>query len=67
MCSRGLYPDVAAILQVEENHIVSRLLPQKLEIWRRKKNRRLQKQAKRKQKRFQEWVCRINQDNYMYR
>ena len=56
MCSRGLYPDAAAILQVEEHNIVSRLLPGKMEIWRKKRNRKLQKQMEAKEERLREWV-----------
>ena len=37
--SKGLFPDVTLVLQVEKQHVVDCLLPGKMEILRRKRER----------------------------
>lgn len=44
-------------MQVEETDVVKRLLPGKMEIWRRKRNMLLERKVMAKAKRIKEWVC----------
>lgn len=80
LCSKGLFPDAAAILQVskivfglkhlkwlyyinnnlllqvEEANMLDRILPGKMAIWQRKRDRRLEKKMQAREKRLKEWV-----------
>ena len=40
LSSSGLFPDLAAILAVEDTEIVNRLLPPLLDKWRKKRDKR---------------------------
>ena len=44
-------------MQADETDIAKRLLPRKMEIWRRKRNILLERKAMAKAKRIKEWVC----------
>ncbi len=44
------------LFQVEEKEMVNRLLPNKMGIWYRKKQKRLQKKAEENAKKIEEWV-----------
>lgn len=57
LCNKGLFPDAAVFLHVESKHIVERMLPGKMEIWKRKRNKLLEKKALAKEKKIKEWVC----------
>lgn len=57
LCNKGLFPDAAVFLHVESKHIVERILPGKMEIWKRKRNKMLEKKALAKEKKTKEWVC----------
>jgi len=52
----GLFPDVAVILKVTEKDVISRILPNKMAIWTRKRDKRLAIREAKKQKRIKEWV-----------
>ena len=58
LSSKGLFPDATLVLQVEEQHVVDRLLPGKMEIWRRKRDHRIEKRTATRAKVLQEWVSR---------
>jgi len=60
----GLFPDVAVILKVEDKDVINRILPNKMAIWRRKRDRRLAIREAKKQKRIKEWVCSVVILNY---
>ena len=49
--------------QVEENHVINRLLPGKMEIWKRKRNKKEEKRAKARENTLKEWV---NHDSHMH-
>eukprot|EP00731_Ephydatia_muelleri_P001087 Em0001g1087a len=55
LCNKGLFPDAAVFLHVESKHIVERMLPGKMEIWKRKRNKLLEKKALAKEKKIKEW------------
>ncbi|CAI8010883.1 Adenylate kinase 9 [Geodia barretti] len=55
MTSRGRFPDMAVIMQVEANDIVRRLLEARFTVWKRKKDRQLDKRNKAKEKKIKEW------------
>ncbi|XP_064400448.1 adenylate kinase 9-like [Halichondria panicea] len=55
LASKGLFTDCAVVLQVEEKEMVNRLLPNKMGIWYRKKQKRLQKKAEENAKKIEEW------------
>ena len=50
MAANGLYPDCAVILVVEDTDVISRLLPPKLEKWKQKRDKKLAKRQKIKDK-----------------
>ena len=66
ICSKGLFPDAALVLKVDEQHVIDRLLPGKMEIWRRKRDQRKEKRATARAKALQEWVslCMMQVDRY---
>ena len=43
-------------MQLEEGDVVRRLLPGKMEVWRRKRDRRVEKRTLAKEKKLKEWV-----------
>ena len=43
LCSKGLFPDAAVTLQLEGDDIIKRLLPKKMEIWCKKRDKRVDK------------------------
>lgn len=50
MAEMGLFPDAALILNVEDSDVIARLLPPKLDKWRVKRDKRLEKKRKKKEK-----------------
>lgn len=52
----GLFPDAVVILKVEDEDVVNRILPNKMVIWRRKRDKRLAIREAKKQKRIKEWA-----------
>ena len=42
--------------QVEESDVLKRLLPGKMEVWKRKRDKRLERKRKAKEKKVNEWV-----------
>ena len=52
----GLFPDAAVILKVNDKDIISRILPNKMAIWTRKRDKRLAIREAKKQQRIKEWV-----------
>lgn len=50
MAEMGLFPDSALILNVEDSDVIARLLPPKLDKWRVKRDKRLEKKRKKKEK-----------------
>ena len=52
----GLYAIMPVCMQVEVGDVVRRLLPHRLEVWGRKRERRLARRALAKEKRLKEWV-----------
>lgn len=50
MAEMGLFPDSAIILNVEDSDVIGRLLPPKLDKWRVKRDKRLEKKRKKKEK-----------------
>ena len=56
----GLFPDATVILKVGDQDVVSRILPPKMAIWRRKRDKRLAIRERKRQKRIKEWVKSLN-------
>ena len=50
MATNGFYPDCAVILVVEDTDVMSRLLPPKLDKWRQKRDKKLARRQKIKDK-----------------
>lgn len=50
MAEMGLFPDAALILNVEDSDVIARLLPPKLDKWKVKRDKRLEKKRKKKEK-----------------
>ena len=50
MAEKGLFPDSAIILVVEDQDIIGRLLPPKMDKWRQKRDRKLARKMKIKEK-----------------
>lgn len=50
MAEKGLFPDSAVLLVVEDTDILARLLPPKLDKWRAKRDRKLERKRKIKEK-----------------
>lgn len=50
MAEMGLFPDAALILNVEDSDVIARHLPPKLDKWRVKRDKRLEKKRKKKEK-----------------
>lgn len=50
MAEMGLFPDAALILNVEDSDVIARLLPPKLDKWRVKRDKRLEKKRRKKEK-----------------
>ena len=46
----GLFPDAALVMTVSDGDVIGRLLPPKLDKWKVKRNKRLDKKAKKKEK-----------------
>ena len=46
-------------LQVEEDDIVKRLLPGKMDIWRRKRDRKVERRTLAREKKLREWVSAV--------
>ena len=70
LCSKGFYPDCTVLLQIDEQATVKRLLPNKMQIWQRKKDKRMKRKQEAYEKKFNEWVkkymyCLIIHDNYV--
>ena len=42
--------------QVEEGDVVGRLLPGRVEVWKRKRDRRVEKRTRAREKQLKEWV-----------
>ncbi len=49
MCNAGLFPDSAIILALEDTDVIARLLPPRLERWKNRRAKVLEKKEKRKQ------------------
>ncbi len=60
LAERGLYPDAAITLAVEDTDIQSRLLPPKLNKWKQKRDRRLARKERRKLRKKKERDTLIN-------
>ena len=60
LCSKGLFPDATVILQLEGDDVINRLLPKKMDIWRKKRDKRVDKRTTARAKVLQEWVSSIN-------
>ncbi|XP_072178424.1 adenylate kinase 9-like isoform X1 [Diadema setosum] len=60
MADHGLFPDAAVLLAVEDNDITDRLLPPKLDKWRKRRDRRVARREKRKAKKKKEREDAIN-------
>ena len=56
LCSKGLFPDAVVILQLEGDNVIDRLLPKKMEIWRKKRDARIDKRTAARTKVLEEWV-----------
>ena len=52
----GLFPDASVILKVGDQDVVNRILPNKMVIWRKKRDKRLAIREAKKLKRIKEWV-----------
>ena len=50
MAEMGLFPDAAVILSVEDTDVIGRLLPPKLDRWIVKRNKRVARREKKKEK-----------------
>ena len=50
MTEKGLFPDAAIMLSVEDTDVIGRLLPPKLEKWKQRRDKRLAKKQKAKEK-----------------
>ena len=54
LAERGFYTDAALILTVEDTDIVDRLLPPKMEKWKKKRDRRNARKERRKARKLKE-------------
>ena len=57
MAEMGMFPDAAILLSVEDADVISRLLPPKLDRWKVKRDKRMAKKAKKKEKAKAKRVC----------
>ena len=55
----GLFPDASVILKVGDKDVVNRILPNKMAVWRRKRDKRLAIREAKKRKRIKEWVSSV--------
>ena len=60
MADKGLFPDAAIILAVDDGEITNRLLPPKLEKWKQKRDKKLAKKEKKKEKKRKEREAAMN-------
>lgn len=63
LSSVGLFPDAVLLMTVRDEDVVGRLLPPKLDKWKVKRDKRLAKLQRRKEKAKKKRVCIILQDN----
>ena len=59
LCSKGLFPDATVTLQLEGDDVINRLLPKKMDIWRKKRDKRVDKRTAARAKVLQEWVSSV--------
>jgi len=50
LAEAGLFPDAGVILTVEDTDVIARLLPPKLDKWKAKRDKRLERKRKKKEK-----------------
>lgn len=50
MAMNGFFPDLAILLQVDDNDVIGRLLPPKMDKWREKRDKKLARRQKIKEK-----------------
>ena len=44
------------MMKVAEGDVIHQLLPHRLEVWRRKRDKRLEKKARAREEKLKEWV-----------
>jgi len=52
-----LFPDAGVVLTVEDSDVIARLLPPRLNKWKVKRDRRLERKRKKKEKATKKRVC----------
>lgn len=50
LAEAGLFPDASVILNVEDTDVIARLLPPRLDKWKVKRDKRLERKRKKKEK-----------------
>ena len=50
MAESGLFPDAGVIMTVEDTDVIARLLPPKMDKWKVKRDKRLARKLKKKEK-----------------
>ncbi|XP_071818767.1 adenylate kinase 9-like isoform X4 [Apostichopus japonicus] len=60
MADKGLFPDAAIVLAVDDGEITNRLLPPKMEKWKQKRDKKLAKREKKKEKKRKERDAAMN-------
>ncbi|PIK35904.1 putative adenylate kinase 9 [Apostichopus japonicus] len=60
MADKGLFPDAAIVLAVDDSEITNRLLPPKMEKWKQKRDKKLAKREKKKEKKRKERDAAMN-------
>lgn len=55
LAEKGWYPDVVIILQVEESNVIHRLLPPRIQSWKKKRNERIAQRKQLKDKTLEDW------------
>ncbi|XP_019849767.1 PREDICTED: adenylate kinase 9-like [Amphimedon queenslandica] len=55
LCSKGLYPDAAVILEIDEDNMLDRVLPKRMNIWRDRRNRKLERKRLARENALKEW------------
>lgn len=53
----GLFPDVAVVLVVEDSDVIGRVLPPRLDKWKRKREKKLARRQRMKEKATKKRVC----------
>lgn len=57
LADAGLFPDAGVVLTVEDSDVIARLLPPRLNKWKVKRDKKLERKRKKKEKAQKKRVC----------